>query len=256
MLEERIINLINAELDGELSAAERDELESVLEVSAEARAMRAELQKLGEMMDSLPRRQPPAGLADQIMTSVRLPEPRRPFSLSGLLTSFQPAQAGLAFAAGLLLAVGYYELSPSQQASGDSARMVGTLIAGKSNGEATRVESLDIHEPGIEGTVTLREDGSFTIIDFDLDSGKLAEVEISFAGAGLSFGGIAHTSDGPSTAGQSYEVSRGTLRVVHQGRQAFSVFLRNAVSGNGGGQGISIGISSGGVQRFNGVLRG
>ena len=49
MLEERTINLINADIDGELDADERDDLEAILESSADARAMRAELLKLSNI---------------------------------------------------------------------------------------------------------------------------------------------------------------------------------------------------------------
>jgi len=258
MLQERIINLINEELDGELSAADRAELEAVLQDSEEARAMREELQRLGTWIGSMPEVEPPANLREQILAGVPLPRSQfRPsISFGSLFASFQPAQAGLAFAAGLLLAVGYYELSPAHRESADPSQMVGTLIAGKQPAAVARVETLAIRESGVKGTISLRKSGSFQILDFDLDSQHTSEVEISFAGAGLSFGGIAHTTDGPDTAAQSYEVSGGTLRVANQGRQAFSVFLKQAAAGDSGSQGINIGISSGGERRYDGVFRG
>ncbi len=40
MLEQRTLELINAEIDGELGPKEQSELDGVLESSAEARAMR------------------------------------------------------------------------------------------------------------------------------------------------------------------------------------------------------------------------
>jgi hypothetical protein len=134
--------------------------------------------------------------------------------------------------------------------------MVGTMVAGKQAGAETTANSLFFKESGISGTVTLRESGPFKILDFDLDSGDPAEVEIAFAEAGLSFGGIARTSTGPEVMGQSYEIGGGTLRVMNQGQQAFSVFLRQAADETSGSEGISIGISSGGEQRVSGVIQG
>jgi hypothetical protein len=260
MLDERTINLINAELDGELSDSERSELEAILRDSTEARTLRADLGRLGELMERLPAQEPPARLSGQILDSVQLSRVRsrvrRPFSPAGFLASLQPAQIGVGFAAGLLLAVGYFELSPADLGEGDSARMVGTMVASKQTGAETIANSLFFKESGISGTVTLRESGPFKILDFDLDSGDPAEVEIAFAEAGLSFGGIARTSTGPEVMGQSYEIGGGTLRVMNQGQQAFSVFLRQAADETSGSEGISIGISSGGEQRVSGVIQG
>jgi hypothetical protein len=260
MLEERIINLINAELDGELTDSERSELEAILRDSAEARTMRADLRRLGELMERLPAQEPPAGLSGQILNGVQLPRARtrvrRSFSPAGFLASLQPAQIGVGFAAGLLLAVGYFELSPANLGESDSARMVGTMVAGRQAGAETTANSLFFKESGISGTVTLRENGPYRILDFDLDSGDPAEVEIAFAEAGLSFGGIARTSKGPEMVGQSYEIAGGILRVTNQGQQAFSVFLRQTADEASGREGISIGISSGGEPRVSGVIQG
>ena len=112
MLEERIIQMINADLDGELGQAEKEELDAILESSAEARSMRVEMLKLTNLLDSVPEVAPPPGLSEQILNKLT-PPPRKPtFSLAGLFPSFQPVTAGLAFAAGLLLTVGFYELAP------------------------------------------------------------------------------------------------------------------------------------------------
>ena len=67
MISERTLELINAGIDGELSAEDQQELDAVLESSAEARSMKAELLKLANLMGSLPAQQPPSGLHDQIL---------------------------------------------------------------------------------------------------------------------------------------------------------------------------------------------
>ncbi len=74
--------------------------------------MRAELLRLSNLLNSMPEQAPPADLSGRILDQLA---PRRTvtrFSLSSLFASFQPVTTGLAFAAGLLLTVGFYEMSP------------------------------------------------------------------------------------------------------------------------------------------------
>ena len=255
MLEQRTLELINAEIDGELLPEERSELDAILASSGDARTMKAELQKLANVMDSMPQLAPPEDLAERILKEVRLPAGRPTFSWAGLFSSLQPAPVGLAFAAGLLVTVGVYEMSPGHRSDVDPASIVGTMVLDPGAQLAGQADSLVISVPGVTGTVSLGAAGNLQVLSFDLESTDDAEIAISLSEAGLSFGGIARVAASGATADGSYEVSGGTLRVVNQGRQAFSVFLLEAGTA-GGGKEISIGISTGGAPVFSGVLRG
>ena len=90
----------------------------------------------------------------------------------------------------------------------------------------------------------------------DLAPEESVEVEIAFAEAGLGFGGIAHAVVDSDAVDKSYELSGGTLRVVNQGRQAFTVFLLGAVGDGGNGREISVVVSSEGARIYAGTLRG
>jgi len=256
MLEERIIQMINADLDGELGQAEKQELDAILESSAEARSMRAELLKLTNLLDSVPEVAPPLALSEQILNKLASTPDKSAFSLAGLFPSFQPATAGLAFAAGLLLTVGFYELAPRHGSSVDTAGMVGTMVAGQQDQRAIQRDSLSFDQAGVSGKVSLQQSGGFLVLSFDLDSEQTTEIEVLLAEAGLSFGGIAHAPRTGATTDESFEVSGGDLRVVNQGRQAFTVFLQDDAMGDSNGRKITVGVSTGGVQVFSGVLRG
>jgi anti-sigma factor RsiW len=255
MLEQQTLELINADIDGVLRADERAELDAILESSAEARAMRAELQKLANLMDSMPEHVPPEDLTEQILAQIRLPKRHPTFSLGALMSSLQPAQVGLAFAAGLLVTVGVYELSPGQLADVDPASVVGTMVLNPEVQHVNQADSLTISGPGVTGTVTLSAAGKLQVLSFDLESTDATEIAISLSEAGLSFGGIARAAASGMTADGSYEVSGGTLRVINQGHQAFSVFLLEA-GVDVGSREISIGISTRGAPVYSGVLRG
>ena len=67
--------------------------------------MRAELLRLSNLLDNQPEQSPPPGLTNQILNKLAPPPIASNFSLSGLFASFQPATAGLAFAACLVGAI-------------------------------------------------------------------------------------------------------------------------------------------------------
>jgi len=245
MLEQRTIHLINADIDGELGADERAELEAVLESSADARAMRAELLRLSNLLDSLPAQIPPPGLAQPVLNQIA-PSPggAAGISLSGFFASFQPATVGLAFAAGLLLTVGFYELSPNHQSSGDTASMVGTMVASQPGNAEILENDLFIKGDGFSGTLSLRENEGIYVLNFDLESANKTEIEVGLAGTGLSFGGFAETQGDDEKVFDSVVISKGILHVVNQGRQQFAVFLhKNSANQAVDAESITIGFS-------------
>jgi len=255
MLEERAMHLINASLDGELTPAETEELDAILESSSEAREMKAEFQRLTNLLDSTPQLEPPLDLSQRILNQLA-PSKKAALSLAGMFQNFQPATAGMAFAAGLLATVMVYEMTPGHDSAADTTGMVGTMVAGQQNQSIIEVDRLSVAQTGLNGTVSLRENGDIYVIEIDLESDESTEIEIAFAEAGLSFGGIAHALPGGMAADESFEISGGTLRVENHGVQAFTIFLPDAASDGGNGREISIGISTGGAQVFTGVLRG
>lgn len=228
MLEERTLNLINADVDGELTPAEQQQLDSILETSAEARAMRAELLKLSNLLNGMPEQAPPQDLTSRIVGQLA---PRRAvtrFSLSSLFASFQPVTTGLAFAAGLLLTVGFYEMSPQSVSSLDTAGMVGTMVAGQGNGLNLLENDLYFSSDDFSGKVSLSENNGLYVLNFALDSTDPKEIRVGLELTGLAFGGFAETPGLSDNVVDTVIISGGTMRVVSQGRQQFAVFLRGS----------------------------
>jgi hypothetical protein len=259
MLEERVLYLINAEIDGQLAAAERPELEASLRSSAEARAMHAELRKLANAMEAMPQQAPPADLTRRILQQIRLPA-RRPvaasrFSLAGLLASFQPAQAGLAFATGLLLTVGAYEATSRSGQKVDLSQVVGTMVANPAGTATQQTDNLSIWAPGLSGTVSLSALGEFMLLNFDLESAQETEILVGLAETGFGFGGIAHTSAAGTAVDESYEVSGGALRVMNPGSHPFVVFLQRSGADAPGAEAIAIEVMRAGERVFEGSVR-
>lgn len=261
MVNERTVYLINAGIDGELGPEERAELDAILEASGEARSLQAELRRLTSTMESLPTREPPAGLSERILGQIRLPAPARRhagqsprFSLGALFASFQPAQAGLAFAAGLLVTVGFYETALRDGGTDDLSSMVGTMVAHSERSVGQLQGTLTIAQPGLSGTVFTSELEEFVVMNFDLDLAERSEILIDVAEAGMSFGGVARASADEESIDERYEVSGGTLRIVNQGRQQFQVFLRRAGEGGATAGIIDIEVSQPDGSVFRGSL--
>ncbi len=228
MLDEQILNLINADIDGELTPAEQQQLDDILETSSEARAMRTELLKLSNLLDNVPEQMPPPGLSDRILNQLAPPRFSSGFSLSNLMASFQPVTAGLAFAAGLLLTVGFYEMLPGHNTLSDTTGMVGTMVMGQGGGMNLLENNLQFSSDGFSGTVSLSEKNGFYVLNFDLDSTNREEIVVGLDRTGLSFGGFAETPGSSDTVVETVTISGGTLRVESQGRQQFTVFLRGS----------------------------
>lgn len=254
MLTERTLHLINLGIDCELSPGEQEELDAILERSAEARAMMAEFQKLATMLEAEPDKVPPPGLSKRILNELTPPQ-QATFSLSKLFSPFRPATAGLAFAVGLLAAVGVYELGGNTPVM-DSEHMVGTMIANPAAVEWIELDTIKVDEAGLSGAFVLRAGEDYLVIDIDLETAGETGIEIGLKEAGLEFGGITLTRSGQEQNKGTYEFSGEVLHVLNQGRGAFSVLLPVVARKEAGGREIRIELSSGGKRVYSGVLRG
>jgi hypothetical protein len=255
MLNERVLYLINAEIDGALEAGDRAELESALSSSEDARVMRAELRKLATLLDDTPEQEPPADLARRIVQQLPAPRRRPAFSLSSILSSLRPVPTAAAFAAGLLAAIGFYETTSQDRKAADIANMVGTIIAPQQEAESIHRDRLELSAPGLSGTMSLDVQGDVFVVDVDLNSSQSIEIYLDLDESGLVFGGLARAGT-VSAREDSYEVSGGALRVIGQGQQAFSVFLLQPANWDGRDPEIGLVVSSAGQPVATGVLRG
>jgi anti-sigma factor RsiW len=247
MLDERIAELIQADVDGELAVAERGELEAVLKQSAEARRFREEMLQVARLMAELPLVNPPPGLTRRILDRIELPSRTR--WLVASTTWFRPASYGLALAAGVLIAVGIAQVTPTE--SGDFQNLVGSMVQQGKVLPASASGQLRIRVPGVEGRVQLKAIEQAWAIEFDLDSEQPVEVTVDLASAGLRFGGFAD----PSAEVEVIDVSGGKVRVVNQGSHRFVLFLRSSAESEAGARAVAVAVSQAGETLFEGELQ-
>ncbi len=128
-IDPNIVELINADIDGEISPADKDTLEAMMAESPEAQAMHAELSGLSSSLDELPDLDAPPYLIHTIMAEVPKNESqdRRSNFLQGLFAA-QALRYAAMFAAGAVLTLSLVNSDRvSERAFSDVTVLVGTI---------------------------------------------------------------------------------------------------------------------------------
>jgi hypothetical protein len=221
-IEQKYQDLINADIDGEISAEEKTELQAFLAGSAEGRALHDELASLCASLDSVEEEAPPVHLRHVIMNSI--PQPPAPKSSPGFLQALFAAPAfrySLSFAGGVFLALSIVNSSQvSNQAFDNVTGLVGTVADPV---DAKLASSVAVDEPDVAGVVSLRSTGSLLILDFDLAAKKHIEVEADYSDPGIWFNGFAQL---PSE-GTTVSAETGRVRLGMAGKRRYAVYLHN-----------------------------
>jgi hypothetical protein len=231
-IEPKYIDLINAEIDGEISAADRDRLEEYLAGNADARAMRDDLSNLCAELDSVELVEPPAHLKHAVIDTIARQGTSRPASRGGrwqitLGTLFGASMAryAMAFAAGAVLSYSFVNSDQiSRQAFDDVTGLVGTISEPDFRAKMSNEHSIDLALTQIAGSVNMNRAGSILMLDFDLASQDPIEIVADYDDRDIWFNGFAQLeSEGTSIAAETGQV---TVRMDGQGR--YAVYLYNA----------------------------
>ena len=221
-IEQKYIELINADIDGEISSGDKADLEAFLSQSAEGRALHAELSSLCSSLDTIETEEPPRHLRHVIMNSANPParEPAEPGLLQRLLAA--PAfRYAATFAAGVFLTLSLVSSDQiSNRAFDDVTGLVGS-VADPVNAEL--VNSLSVSESEIAGTVSLRRAGTMLILDFDLVSADSIEIEAGYSDPSIWFNGFAQLE----SSGTSISAEAGRVTLGMQGKRRYAVYLHN-----------------------------
>lgn len=207
MIDERIEELVNADIDGRLPESSRAELNRHLLANPEVRALHRDLQRLQQALESVRPEPVPPGLVAGIMNRVpaRVVRP-------GALRASRTWRYAFALAASLAVAAVALRLgSLDEDVEGVAA--VGTMAAGEQVASAATIA-----RPGLRASVQLRSSGASLLVDLDVASQSNVDVVASHAGQ------TAVLSARPDMAGQ-----RQTLELPAEG--AGPVVVRFASQG-------------------------
>jgi len=240
MVDERTHELIHAELDGELEAAGRAELEQVLAASAEARKLHDDLVAIEAALGRLREVEAPEGLRGSIIDAVRAAPARH----SSVVT-FKPRRSarerwttGLALAAGVALgAVGLYVLQPQSGSGIAPSELAGTMV--REQIDESTADRVRFDAPEVRGSAALFESDGVLVLQFDLDSSAPVAVDAQYAAAGLRVVGFAQGA----VADANIHSAAGQVGYINEGSQRFVVYL--ARTGSEGGS-LALALRAGG----------
>lgn len=223
LLEQKCLELIHAEADGEASAEDMSALRDYLASHPEAQAARAELSRLTNVLSQVEKLEAPADLRKNIMGA--LPQ-RRSVAQIGLWMNRSRfgtplVRYGYALAAGVLLGavltgIALKNLSPLERSD-----VYGTIASPKDTERYIVTEQNKLDAPDLGGTVEVSRSGDRERIVFDINSSQPTQVEVSFDG-GLA--GIKGFTQEPSSI-RALEAKEGSIFFRSEGKQNSIIIL-------------------------------
>lgn len=224
-------DLLNGGIDGELSEAEQAELEGLLAGSDLVQDLNTELKTLTGLLDSLPEVDPPQYLQESIERQIRLPaQSNRQKNLPhgekpGFFGTWLPAhwmRTGFALAAGAVLTISVYEMGSEPMTAEDASRLVGTLVKPAVAEQGDLLDSIQIHNQALTGSVELRSKDDLFTLDVKLNSDGPTQVVVNFANRGLEFEGITRMQDRQDAV----SIVDGAVNITSDGEQHYTMNLR------------------------------
>lgn len=216
-------DLIQADIDGEISAEDKRVLDEILAESEECQALHEEMAALAGSLDKLEEIEPPAHLKHVLlnMAPSKGGATPGPGPIARLLAIPALHYAGT-FAAGAVVALTLVNSGQiSSHAFDDMTGLVGTVA--NTNAVGPTLSSIAVHEAEVAGTVSLRSTGPMLILDFDLAAQGGVEVVAKYSDRSIWFNGFAQLeSDGMNIA-----ASEGLVSVQIDGKRRYAVFLNN-----------------------------
>ena len=225
--------LINGAVDGELSATEQHELDSLLAGSGQLRDLNEELQTITGLLDGLPEVEPPPYLQESIERQIRLPvQSMRHEEKQGFFGTWLPAhwlQTGFAIAAGVVLTIGIYEVGSRPMTAEDASNMVGTVVKTQAADQGELLDSIHIFTDTLSGRVELRKMDDLFSLDVQLNSDGPTQVVVDYAGRGLEFEGITRMQD----QNDAVSIVDGSVKVASSGEKRYTLNLRRTTNSEG-----------------------
>jgi hypothetical protein len=222
-IDPKYFELIQADIDGEIDAAGKAELENFLAESEDGRAVYEELETLCRSLDGMPGIEPPPHLRHVLLNQAPVKSAPRPEPglLQRLFSGPLLGYVGV-FAAGAALTLALVDSSQiSRGAFDDVTGLVGTIA--DSGFVVPEHGTISIDESEVAGTVTLRSTGPILIVDFDLSAREPVEIVAGYADKTIWFNGFAQLE----SSGTSVAAETGAVTLKMDGKRRYAVYLNN-----------------------------
>ena len=222
-IDTKYIELIQADIDGEIDEAGKADLESFLADSEDGRAVYEQLESLCGSLDGMPSVEPPPHLRHVLLNQAPIESAPRPSPgfPQRLFAGPVLGYVGM-FAAGVALTLTLIDSDQiSRGAFDDVTGLVGTIA--DSEFAVPDHGTISVDESEVAGTVTLRSTGPILIVDFDLSARQPVEIVAAYSDKTIWFNGFAQLeSNGTSVAAET-----GAVTLNMDGKRRYAVYLNN-----------------------------
>jgi hypothetical protein len=185
MIEDRHVELIHAELDGELTPEQRAELSHVLLANPETRAIRGQLARLFGALEKLEDEAPPPGFSDSVLAAIGI----TPASAQSARRSWYTAPAfryAAVFVGALIVSAVVLGPGARDTTRPDVSELVGT-IGGHGAGRDAPIDRIALELPQVSGAINSYELDGQLVVELDLKAGQPVEIAATYAGQTVHF---------------------------------------------------------------------
>lgn len=192
-------DLMNRSIDGLLSAQEQAELDRYLQDHPVAGKKFKMVQNADKVLSQTLTAEPPPDLKQEIMRAIRVPHRssakkiRFWANFSNILRSHSIRRYGYAFSAGLVCGIIILAMSSDmsqQYQSPDPSQVSGALVTLQSADEVKVLDSKNFEVGACQGSIETRAFENYVLLDININSGNLVNIEIIFDSADLSYAGF------------------------------------------------------------------
>jgi hypothetical protein len=181
MVDPKYVELINAEIDGELDARQRAELSARLLSDPVARALRDEMHRLCKALDEVGPVDPPPQLRAEILAAL----PQMQVRKSKTQWSVPKWRFAAALAGVLITGTIVFRVIDNQQQA--ASEMAGTLAAPRA---PTAVDMVQLGQGPVSGRVSLVQDGAKLSLALELVANAPVDVLVASEGHSLRVNGV------------------------------------------------------------------
>ena len=170
--QQEIVELIQADIDAEISASDAKKLQEYLDKDPQARQWHEDYRQMVTSLEAMPELSPPADLAARSMAAVRLAErenvTRAPLSIFSGWLEFPMLRYGLAFLVGAIFASAISQLRLADPTYETVANLSGTMSP---NHQFQPVHTIALAQEVLQGQVQLSRNDQLLRLHFDLRQG-------------------------------------------------------------------------------------
>lgn len=231
MVEEKYIQLIHQEIDGQNSADESKDLQSYLLKNEEASKLYSELNGISHILEKVEVKEPSQNLKKNILNAIQ------PYGYPTQETSASPGflqniksifsiKYGFSFAAGLVAGLILFAIVGNQDfqaPANEISNFYGTMIPKEAGKSMQPASFFEINLDAVNGSVNVKKNNEVVLVELKLTPSHIIDATLHFDETKLGFDGIAKENDFPEG---SIEYSVNQIKIRSNSKNDYLIFFK------------------------------